>query len=69
MSFKSSSAVKNADAMLFSLKNNKIFEITVPGKLQTYLGIGLPILGMINGEGAKLIKNNEIGYISKQVTM
>ena len=60
-----STAVKDADAMLLSLKNNKIFEITIPGKLQTYLAIGLPILGMINGEGAKLIKNNEIGYSSK----
>jgi glycosyltransferase involved in cell wall biosynthesis len=45
----------NADAMLFSLKDEYIFSITIPGKLQSYLACGKPILAMVNGEGAKVV--------------
>ena len=54
--------VKKADAMIFSLNNNEIFEITIPGKFQSYLAFGLPIIGMINGESADLIRNYNVGY-------
>jgi len=52
-----------ADAMLFSLKDEYIFSLTLPSKIQTYLACGKPILGMINGEASNLIKNNSLGLV------
>jgi len=54
-----------ADALLVSLKDNEVFEKTIPGKLQSYLLYGKPILGMLNGEGNKIIKNSKSGYVVK----
>ena len=51
----------NADAMLFSLKDEYIFSITIPAKLQTYLACGKPVLAMINGEGANVIIDAKAG--------
>ncbi|MBD8094280.1 glycosyltransferase family 4 protein [Pseudomonas fluorescens] len=45
-----------ADALLVSLKTNDVFEKTIPGKVQAYLASGKPILGMINGEAARVIE-------------
>lgn len=44
-----------ADALLISLKNDAVFALTVPARLQTYLSASRPILGMIDGEAAELI--------------
>ncbi|WP_339079443.1 glycosyltransferase family 4 protein [Pseudomonas sp. TMP9] len=44
-----------ADALLVSLKTNEVFEKTIPGKVQAYLASGKPILGMIDGEAARVI--------------
>lgn len=50
-----------ADALLVSLKTNDVFEQTIPGKVQAYLASGKPILGMINGEAAHVIKASGAG--------
>ena len=50
-----------ADAMLFSLKDEYIFSITIPAKVQSYLACGKPILAMINGEANELIRHNGAG--------
>jgi glycosyltransferase involved in cell wall biosynthesis len=47
---------RRADALLVTLKDEPIFAMTIPGKLQTYLIAGVPILGMLNGEGARAIE-------------
>ena len=52
----------NADAMLFSLKDEYIFSITIPAKVQSYLACGKPILAMVNGEAANIINENNAGY-------
>ena len=52
---------KHADALLVSLKDDPIFAMTIPGKLQTYLSAGIPVIAMLNGEGADLIKNSGAG--------
>lgn len=49
----------NADAMLVSLKDEPIFNITVPARIQAYMSAGKPILSMMNGEGSCLIE--EVG--------
>ncbi|MBA5960657.1 glycosyltransferase [Pseudomonas lactis] len=50
-----------ADALLVSLKTNDVFEKTIPGKVQAYLASGKPILGMINGEAARVIEESGAG--------
>tara|TARA_B100001029_G_C14620018_1_gene213599 strand:- start:138 stop:494 length:357 start_codon:yes stop_codon:yes gene_type:complete len=58
-----SSFFKHADALLVTLLNRKVFNNTVPGKIQFYLSSGIPIIGMIGGEGAKIIKESKAGYV------
>lgn len=50
-----------ADALLVSLKTNDVFEKTIPGKVQAYLASGRPLLGMINGEAARVIVESGAG--------
>lgn len=50
-----------ADAMLVSLKDTTIFNLTAPAKLQAYMASAKPIVAMLNGEGADLIKEAECG--------
>jgi len=55
----------HADALLVTLSNANIFKMTIPGKIQTYLASGVPILGMLSGEGAFVIKESKAGYVCK----
>lgn len=50
-----------ADCMLFSLKKEYIFSITIPAKVQTYLACAKPVVAMIDGEAAKLIDDAKAG--------
>lgn len=52
----------HADALLVSLKTNDVFEKTIPGKVQAYLASGRPLLGMINGEAARVINESGAGF-------
>jgi glycosyltransferase involved in cell wall biosynthesis len=53
----------HADALLVSLKKDPVFGLTIPGKVQSYLMAGLPILGMLDGEGAKVITDSNAGLV------
>jgi colanic acid biosynthesis glycosyl transferase WcaI len=53
----------HADALLVSLRDQQIFSMTIPGKLQSYLAAGIPVLGMLNGEGANVIKEANAGFV------
>ncbi len=52
---------KCADALLVSLRDEPIFAMTIPGKLQSYLAAGIPVLAMLNGEGADIVKKSGAG--------
>ncbi len=52
-----------ADALLVSLKPEPIFATTVPGKVQSYLAAGKPILAMLDGEGARVIGEAGAGFV------
>ena len=52
---------KFSDILFLSLKKNKLFEVTIPAKLQTYLSLNKPIFGLISGEASKLIINLNCG--------
>jgi len=51
----------HADALLVSLKRDPIFSMTIPGKVQSYLMAGIPLLGMLDGEGAAVIRDAQAG--------
>lgn len=51
----------HADALLVSLKDTPIFSMTIPGKLQSYLASGIPVLAMLNGEGAEIVRGSDSG--------
>ena len=52
---------RGADALLVSLKPDPIFAMTIPGKVQAYLAAGIPLLGMLDGEGARVIVESGAG--------
>jgi glycosyltransferase involved in cell wall biosynthesis len=53
----------HADALLVSLKKSDVFAMTIPGKVQSYLMSGIPILGMLDGEGAAVISEAKAGLV------
>ncbi len=55
---------RHADALLVSLKANPVFAMTAPGKIQSYLAFGRPVLAMLDGEGASVIADAGAGYSS-----
>ncbi len=54
-----------ADTLLVSLKANEAFEKTIPGKVQAYMASGKPIIAMIEGEAARVIKDAGAGMTCK----
>lgn len=44
-----------ADALLVHLRNQPLFEITIPSKTQAYLMVGRPILMGVSGDAARLV--------------
>lgn len=53
-----------ADGLLVSLKSTPLFEITIPGKLQSCLASGRPVIGSIDGEAANIIREAG-GFVAK----
>ena len=52
---------KEADAMLVTLKDSEIFNLTLPAKVQAYMNSGKPIVAMLNGEGQRIIDESGCG--------
>ena len=52
---------EKTDALLLPLKSNEVFDVTIPGKFQSYLAQAKPILGIISGVTARLINEHKIG--------
>lgn len=50
-----------ADAMLITLKDDHTISSTLPGKVQSYMASGKPIIGAINGETNQIIKEAQCG--------
>ncbi len=51
-----------ADVMLVSLKDEPVFSLTVPAKIQAYMASSKIILGSLNGEGNVIINESGCGY-------
>jgi glycosyltransferase involved in cell wall biosynthesis len=53
-----------ADALLVTLRVDPVFSLTIPGKIQSYMASGKPILAMIDGEGARVVKESGAGLVA-----
>lgn len=51
----------NADALLVHLKDDPLFEVTIPSKIQAYLYAGRPILCGVRGDAARLVESARAG--------
>lgn len=56
------SLFSQASVLFMALKDVPIFSLTVPSRLQAYMSAGKPVVAMINGEGADLIKEADCGW-------
>lgn len=50
-----------SDAMLVTLSDDPVIAMTLPGKVQSYMASGKPIIGAINGEAANVILESKCG--------
>lgn len=50
-----------AEVMLATLKKDPAFALTVPGKIQSYMACGKPIVAALEGEGARLVRDSGAG--------
>jgi len=51
-----------ANVMLVTLNDDPVIAATIPGKVQSYMACGKPIIGALNGAGAEVIKESLSGY-------
>ena len=51
-----------ADALLVSMRDDISVNDTLPGKVQSYMAAGKPVLGSIAGEAAYVIEKAECGF-------
>lgn len=54
-----------ADILLVSLRSHPVLDAWIPGKIQSYLACGKPIIGLISGAGAKVINESGAGFTVK----
>lgn len=52
-----------ADGLLVSLRDEPIFALTIPSKVQAYLACSRPVLAALSGEGAAVIKRAGAGLV------
>jgi glycosyltransferase involved in cell wall biosynthesis len=51
-----------ADALLVTLRADPVFALTIPSKIQSYLAAGKPVIGALDGEGARIIVESGAGW-------
>lgn len=55
-----------ADCAYLSFKDNAVFNMTIPAKLQSYMACGTPILAAVGGESAEIIRKAGCGFVSER---
>lgn len=53
---------KQADVMLVTLSDDPLFRLYAPAKISSYMAAGKPIVAVLNGEGAEVIRDAECGW-------
>jgi len=54
-----------ADALLVHLRNDPLFEITIPSKTQAYMAVGKPLLMAVDGDAADLVRQSGGGVVAE----
>ncbi len=57
--------LRAADALLVHLRDDELFEITIPSKIQAYMAVGKPILVAVKGDAANLVNEARCGLIAE----
>lgn len=57
---------KKSDAMLVSLIGDSIVSRTIPGKVQSYMAAGKPIIGAISGDTKTIVEEAKCGFVSPE---
>lgn len=55
---------RRADALLVTLRNDPALNMTIPSKIQAYMQAGRPIVGALNGEGARIVTAAGAGFVA-----
>ncbi len=53
-----------SDALIATLSDNAVLSMSFPGKIQSYMAAGKPIVAALNGEAARIISEAECGFVS-----
>lgn len=53
-----------SDALIVSLSDNTVLSMSFPGKIQSYMAAGKPIIASLNGEAARIITEAKCGFVS-----
>ena len=53
--------LNRADALLVHLKDDPLFKITIPSRIQSYLAVGRPILCGVRGNGTEMVQEAGAG--------
>ena len=53
---------KQADVMLVTLSDDPLFKLYAPAKISSYMAAAKPIVAVLNGEGAEIIKDADCGW-------
>lgn len=54
-----------ANLSVVSLKDDPLFRITIPSKLQTLLASGRAILGVVSGDPGRIIRESKSGFVAE----
>ncbi|MEE1504432.1 MAG: glycosyltransferase family 4 protein [Acutalibacteraceae bacterium] len=53
-----------SDALIVTLSDNAVLSMSFPGKIQSYMAAGKPIVAALNGEAARIISEADCGFVS-----
>ncbi len=53
---------EQSDVMLVTLNDDPLFKLYAPAKISSYMASGKPIIAVLNGEGAEVIKDADCGW-------
>ena len=59
------SILKESDVLFVGLKDDPVYNVTIPGKLPSYLMLGKPVLSSLGDEGHRIIEDSCGGFSSK----
>jgi colanic acid biosynthesis glycosyl transferase WcaI len=56
--------LQRAEVLLVHLKDDPLFKITIPSKIQAYLAVGKPILVCVQGDAAAIVEEAQCGRVA-----